>query len=363
MDASSVQYTGTACDGAGIQASAPCESSVAALGAPPSSLATPGGEEPFGTDAAGGFADAAFRAKKKHSLREVAPPEPALEHVLSDTHVHLAMLRDPARALARAAVHRVGFLCCISDPTGDADVVYSQIDEWARQAADVLPCIAPDVGVSVPHVRIACGCHPHEARLYDDAVEARLVRHLKDPRTCCVGEIGLDYHYDHSPRPVQRDVFARQLRLAHETGLPVSLHLREAHDDALDIMDDIGFPEAGVILHCFNLGPDELAPWVQRGCYVAVGGAVTFASSDALRQALPRIPRNRLLFETDGPYMAPAPFRGCECGSDHVVFTAARIAAELGIEPGPLRKDFLSEVFANAVSLLDRKATPWQNER
>lgn len=322
---------------------------------------TPGGEEPFGVDAYTAFSDVLFRYKKKHNLVEVPPPTPALEAPLADTHIHLAMLRNPALALARAAVHGVGFVCCISDPSSDADVVYSQVDSWIADAKNLLGSLT-DAECSPPLVRIACGCHPHEARHYTPALESELRTFLKDARTCCLGEIGLDYHYDFSPRAVQRDVFRRQLALAHETGLPVSLHLREAHEDALAIMDEEGFPEAGTILHCFNLGASVLQPWVSRGCYVAVGGALTFASSDDLRAALPYVPSGKLLLETDGPYMAPKPFRGCECTSDHLVFTAAAVAQQLELETGENRKAFFTAMYEQSLALLNRGNTQWQNE-
>ena len=113
---------------------------------------------------------------------------------------------------------------------------------------------------------------------------------LKDPRVAALGEIGLDYHYDFSPRDDQREAFRRQLRLAKEAGLPVALHLREAHDEALAIMREEGFPEAGTLLHCFNLDWATLEPWVEEGCYVAFGGALTFKNADDTR-ARPRSPR------------------------------------------------------------------------
>ena len=321
---------------------------------------TPGGQEPFGSDVVTLFDDAAFRTKKKHKVIDVDPPQSALEAPVADSHVHLAMLRDPGISVARAAVWGVDFICCMADPASAAHVVYAQIDSWFAQAgAHLKRWGAADV--AAPAYRIACGVHPHEARHYTPEMEERLLAYWKDPRTCCVGEIGLDYHYDFSPRPVQQDVFRRQLALAHETGLPVALHLREAHDDALRILDEEGFPEAGTILHCYTLGPEEAVPWIERGCCVAFGGAVTFKSSDDVRAALHVVPRDKLLFETDGPFMAPEPFRRVECGPDHIVFTAAAIAEYLGCVPGEDRAQLLQDVHENTVNLLGREATPWQN--
>ena len=137
-----------------------------------------------------------------------------------------------------------------------------------------------------------------------------------------------------SPRDDQREAFRRQLRLAKEAGLPVALHLREAHDEALAIMREEGFPEAGTLLHCFNLDWATLEPWVEEGCYVAFGGALTFKNADDTREAAARVPADRLLTETDAPYMTPEPRRGMTCLPDHVLFTAERLAEACGRAPG-----------------------------
>ena len=214
----------------------------------------------------------------------------------------------------------------------------------------------------MPRVRIATGCHPHNAKHYDDALEAVLRERLADPRAAAVGEIGLDFHYDFSPRDDQRSAFRRQLRVAKECGLPVILHVREAHDEALAIMRDEGFPEAGTLLHCFNLDWDVLEPWVEAGCYVAFGGPLTFKKSDDTREAAARVPADRLLTETDAPYMTPEPLRGTVCGPEHVIFTAERLAEVRGCAPGEERAALLRRLLENARSLLDRKPTVWQQQ-
>lgn len=215
----------------------------------------------------------------------------------------------------------------------------------------------------MPRVRIAVGCHPHNAKFYDDGLEADLRRLLMDPRVAAVGEIGLDYHYDFSPRDDQREAFRRQIRLAKECGLPIALHLREAHDEALVIMREEGFPEAGTLLHCFNLDWATLEPWVEAGCYVAFGGALTFKSTEDTREAATHVPVNRLLTETDAPYMTPEPMRGMTCLPDHVLFTAERLAEVRGQAPGPERWEFLAQLMDNARDLLDRPATAWQKNK
>ena len=187
----------------------------------------------------------------------------------------------------------------------------------------------------MPRVRIAVGCHPHNAKYYDDGLEADLRRMLKDPRVAALGEIGLDYHYDFSPRDDQREAFRRQLR----------------------------FPEAGTLLHCFNLDWATLDPWVEAGCYVAFGGALTFKNADDTREAAARVPADRLLTETDAPYMTPEPMRGMTCLPDHVLFTAERLAEACGRAPGTQREEFLARLMDNARELLDRPATAWQKNK
>ena len=312
------------------------------------------------------FRDAQFRQKRKHgTYREVEAPK--LEASVADTHAHLQLLADPSLALARCAVHGVGFVCTIVDAYEDGSTTFERLGGWMDEAENVVEELAPAErrpahaeGFAVPQVRIAAGCHPHNAKHYDDALEAGLRAQLADPRVAALGEVGLDYHYDLSPRDVQRAVFRRQIRLAKECELPLVLHVREAHDDALAIMREEGFPKAGTLLHCFNLDWATLEPWVEAGCYVAFGGPLTFKNADEVRDAAARVPADRLLTETDAPYMTPEPMRGMTCGPEHVIFTAARLAEVRGCAPGPKREALLERLMDNARALLDRSATPWQ---
>ena len=307
------------------------------------------------------FYDEKFRARKKHDkYKEVPAPEPALEGPIADTHAHLTLLAHRDVVLARAAFYHVDFICNITDLFEGADRAYSELDGWRDEAAKQIDSMFPQSGLVAPRLRLACGCHPHNAKEYNDAMEEALLDKLHDPRTCILGEVGLDYHYDLSPRDMQREVFRRQIRLAHNTGLPLALHVREAHDEAMQIMKDEGFPAAGTILHCFNLGPDELAPWLEEDCYIAFGGPVTFKKADEVREAAKLVPENRLLTETDCPYMTPEPLRGTENGPEYTIFTAAMLAQVRGCEPGQQRERFLQTVYKNALDLLDREPTAWQ---
>ena len=354
------------------------------------------------------FEDALFRQKRKHGrYRVVAPPR--LERPAVDTHAHVHLLPDPALAFAQCTVHGVAFVCDVVDVCEDDPAVFDRFEGWLAQtlqmapqlvqasrelveaqgdeltrlpqgaaAEELLPAActdaprdggaacadaSPAARLSAPRLRLAVGCHPHNARLFDDAAERQLRARLADARVCAVGEIGLDYHYDFSPREAQREAFRRQIRIAHETGLPVALHIREAHDEAFAILNEEGFPPAGTLLHCFDLDWDTLAPWMEAGCFVAVGGAVTFARCGDTREALRRVPLDRLLTETDSPYMAPEPMRGVVCTPAHVVFAAARVAEVLGCAAGEERAALLERLANNARGLLDRPPTLWQRAR
>lgn len=301
--------------------------------------------------------DLLFRVpRKKGKVKVVDPPAPPLEHPVADTHAHLSMIDAPA-SLARCAYHGVDFVCCMADAADDAADVYGNLDAWARQGQ----ALADQLGLGqVPRLRISAGVHPHNAKDYTDQVEQELMGYLADPRTVAVGEVGLDYHYDLSPREVQRQVFRRQIRLAAETGLQLILHVREAHDEALAILDEEGFDPRRTLLHCCSLSPDELRPWVQRGYRIAYGGAFTFANSQACREAAHLVPLDAMVTETDSPYMAPVPLRGSECGPEHTIFTAAAMAAEFGCEPGEPRRAFLEQLHRNALDFLDKEPTSWQ---
>lgn len=332
------------------------------------------------------FRDLLFRQKrKKGKWRAVKPPE--LPCAVADTHAHLGLLSDPAANLARCSAYGVNYICSIVDIFEDDLAVFQKMGEWQAESAqalrefiansamlsdpmtdvsgsEVVPleyCRNVDAAAcEVPEVCFAVGCHPHNAEHYDDALEARLLEQLRDPRVKAIGEIGLDYHYDFSPREDQREAFRRQIRLAHKTGLPVALHLREAHDEALAIMEEEGFPKAGVLLHCFNLDWETLEPWAQRGVLVAFGGQLTFKSFDYLRQACANLPLDQIVLETDSPYMTPEPMRGTTCGPEHVIFTADVLCQVRGAEGEHERAKLLEQIMGNARRFLDHPPAPIQ---
>ena len=187
-------------------------------------------------------------------------------------------------------------------------------------------------------VYAAAGVHPHDARLYDDAAERRLLDVLRGSvRMVALGEIGLDYHYDNSPREVQREVFARQLRLAREEGLPVIIHSREADEETAEILQrELGDSGTRGVMHCFGGGPSLAEAALALGFYISFAGNVTFKKAEALREVAAIVPLERLLVETDCPFLAPVPHRGRRNEPAYVVETARFLAELRGVRPEEL---------------------------
>jgi TatD DNase family protein len=154
-------------------------------------------------------------------------------------------------------------------------------------------------------VAATVGIHPHEAKDGLDGVEAL----LSEPNVVAVGECGLDYHYDHSPREVQREVFARQIALAHAHDLALVIHTRNAWDDTFALLDESGVPPR-TVFHCFSGGAQEARRALDAGAYLSFSGIVTFPKADDVRAAALLCPTDRLLVETDSPYLTPVPHRG-----------------------------------------------------
>jgi TatD DNase family protein len=166
---------------------------------------------------------------------------------------------------------------------------------------------AQAIAVAASHdgIYATAGLHPHEAKHGVDTI----VPYLDDPNVIAVGECGLDYFYDHSPRNEQRTAFAAQILLAHERSLPLVIHTRDAWAETFDILDAEGVPER-TVFHCFSGGPDEAKQCLQRGAFLSFSGIVTFKTATELHEAARLCPLDRLLAETDSPYLAPVPHRG-----------------------------------------------------
>jgi TatD DNase family protein len=181
-----------------------------------------------------------------------------------------------------------------------------------------------------PFIYAAVGLHPHEASLYDDALEGALLTAAQHEKVIGWGEIGLDYHYDHSPREIQREVFARQLTCALELKLPVIIHTREAEEDTIRLLSECwaekGGAETGGIIHCFTSSQQLADAAVEMGFLISFSGVVTFKKSDELRAVAKSVSLDRLLIETDCPYLAPVPYRGKRNEPAFVVETAKCLA-------------------------------------
>ncbi len=172
-------------------------------------------------------------------------------------------------------------------------------------------------------IRAACGIHPHEAAACKGDYLPKLTEMLKDEKCVAVGEIGLDYHYDFSPRDIQLRFFEEQIILANKLGLPVIVHDRESHEDTLNLLKK--YKPKGVV-HCFS-GSAEMAKEVLKlGMYIGLGGAVTFKNARRPLEVAVAVPNDRLLIETDCPYMTPVPFRGRRNDSSFIPYAAEVLA-------------------------------------
>jgi TatD DNase family protein len=199
-----------------------------------------------------------------------------------------------------------------------------------------------DVGLKLaeeyPFIYAAVGAHPHEASLYDEDLERKLLSMSEHEKVIGWGEIGLDYHYDHSPRDAQRRVFRRQLRLALERRLPAIIHTREAEDDTIQFLREdwaeVGGDAIGGIIHCFT-GTQRLADAaIEMGFHISFSGVLTFKNAGDLREVARSVPMERLLVETDCPYLAPLPHRGKRNEPAFVRETAMKLAElkSVGVE-------------------------------
>lgn len=195
-------------------------------------------------------------------------------------------------------------------------------------------------------VYAACGVHPHEAEGCKDGYISVLKKLCAEKKCVAVGEIGLDYHYDFSPRDIQKAVFEQQLVLAKELDLPVIIHDREAHEDTMTLLRK--YRPKGVV-HCFSGSAEMAKEVVKLGMYIGLGGAVTFKNARKPREVAETVPEDKLLIETDCPYMTPVPFRGQRCDSSFIPYTAEVLAQVRGVSV----EDILDLTRKNANTLFE----------
>jgi TatD DNase family protein len=237
---------------------------------------------------------------------------------LVDSHCHLddpKFDEDRERVIERALAAGVGHMMAIGTGSGPPDL------EVAIRQADRYPFLYATVGV-----------HPHDAAKATPDTMARLRDLAAHPKVLAIGEIGLDYHYDFSPRDVQRAVFEQQLAIAAGAGKPAVIHTREAWGDTLSLLR--GW-RGGGIMHCFTGDAAQAREALALGFHLAFGGVITFPNADAVREAARITPEDRLLIETDCPYLAPVPHRGRRNEPAFVVEVARRLA---GVRGCPLQE-------------------------
>ncbi|MDW8130536.1 MAG: TatD family hydrolase, partial [Bryobacterales bacterium] len=242
---------------------------------------------------------------------------------LVDSHCHLDDRQfdaDRDEVIARALANGVECMLAIGSGDGPPDL------EAAIRLAERYPAIWATVGV-----------HPHDARKADEQTWARMRELLRHPRVLAVGEIGLDYHYNFSAPHIQREVFERQLELAREARKPVVIHTREAWDDTLAILRR-NWPASDLpcVMHCFSGGPEEARQCLDMGFHLSFAGVVTYPKAVRVQEAARLTPRDRLLLETDSPYLAPVPHRGRRNEPAYLVHTVVRLAELRGESPAEL---------------------------
>lgn len=231
--------------------------------------------------------------------------------MLIDSHCHLiyeGLVDRQAEALAAARARGIGGFLNIS----------TREREWAAVVA--VAHRESDVWASV-------GIHPNEADAHADLGAAALLEATHDPRVIGIGETGLDYYYDHSDQQIQRDLFRMHIGVARETGLPLIIHTREAEADTLAILtEEMGKGAFPALIHCFTASADFGRAVLDLGLTISISGIVTFKNAKDLQAFVKTIPQDRLLVETDAPFLAPVPHRGKQCEPAFVADTAAFVA-------------------------------------
>jgi TatD DNase family protein len=257
--------------------------------------------------------------------------------MLIDSHCHLnykGLIEDQQNVLERARGAGVGLMLNIA----------TRESEWDDVLGTALR--EPDVWATV-------GIHPHEADEHPHVDTAKLIERAAHPRVVGIGETGLDYYYDHSDRERQQRSFRSHIAASRETGLPLIVHTRDAEDDTLAIMrDEMGKGPYGGVIHCFTASGAFADAALALGFYISISGIVTFKNARDLQETAARLPLNRLLIETDSPFLAPVPHRGKPCEPAYVADTA-RFLATLR---GESEEELVAATSANFRSLFSKVA-------
>jgi TatD DNase family protein len=235
-----------------------------------------------------------------------------------DSHCHLnykGLIEDQRGVIERARAAGVSGMLNISTREGEWDAVVATAET------------APDIWASI-------GIHPHEADKHPDVDTAKLIAKAAHPKVIAIGETGLDYYYDHSDRAQQRTAFRAHIGAARETGLPLIVHTRDAEEDTLDILrDEMGKGTFAGVIHCFTASRTFGQAALNLGFYISISGIVTFKNAKDLQETATIIPEDRLLIETDSPFLAPVPHRGKPCEPAFVADTAKFLANLRNVQP------------------------------
>jgi TatD DNase family protein len=241
--------------------------------------------------------------------------------VFTDSHCHLnykGLVEDQAGVIARARAAGVGTMLNISTRESEWDAII------ATAATDA------DIWASI-------GIHPHEADAHPDVDTAKLVERARHPKVIAIGETGLDYYYDHSDRARQQASFRSHIAAARESGLPLIVHTRDAEEDTAGILaDEMGKGAFTGVIHCFTASGAFADKALELGLFISISGIVTFKNARDLQETAARIPSDRLLIETDAPFLAPVPHRGRPCEPAFVADTARFLATLRGTDSDQL---------------------------
>lgn len=232
---------------------------------------------------------------------------------LIDTHSHIDMIEgiSTEEVLKNAADNLVTKIIVPCAYPKDIDKIYNLVQKYESLYGML-------------------GVHPSEARDWNDDLFDKITKLAMSDKIIAIGEIGLDYYWDKTFNEIQKEVFIKQIRLANSLGLPISIHDREAHKDTFDIVKEYN-KGSQIVMHCFSGSTEFARECIKQGWYLAFGGVVTFKNAIKAKEAVKNIPMDRLLLETDAPYLTPVPFRGTENQPAYVKFVAEEIAKIRGV--------------------------------
>lgn len=231
-----------------------------------------------------------------------------------------------------------------------AEFLEKDIDKVMNVGADMQSSRnSVELAGKYPHFYAAVGVHPSEVGdLTEDDMQALKQITLENPKVKAIGEIGLDYHFDDDPpRDVQKKWFIRQLELAQELGMPIIIHSRDAASDTMEILKDMDGGRNGGVIHCYSYSREQAREYIKMGFHIGVGGVVTFKNSRRLQEVVEDIPLEKIVLETDSPYMAPVPFRGTRNSALNIPYIAEKIAEIKGV---PVQKVY-DQTYANALKM------------